>query len=229
MFKNTRNLLSKTMDDVKLLMKLPGKLEPFILVFSIVYQTYMFLTDKELAYLHLTLLILVAANYIFRILVGNAYDSAKVSIFARGAEADRKRRLKLTLKTEKRIFSIIKYSIRLFLIATSVVSIVREPSVIKILATMIIFAELAVEIIIFIIANILDRRFTALQAAFFEDLASVSEPIKTASETVRKTKDAIIDRLGGFFRRKRRQTEVISDTDYIESEDLDSLPAGKNR
>lgn len=206
-------------------MKLPGRLEPFILVFSIIYQTYMLITDKDLAYVHLALLILVVSNYFFRLFVGNAYDSAKISLFSRSDEAEAKRRLKLTLKTEKRIYKIVKYGIRIFLIVTSVISIAREPSLIKIIATMVIFAELCVEIIIFIIASILDRRINALQAAFFEDLASVTEPLKTAGDAVRKTKDVIVDTIGGFFRRKRKPSDDVVIRDYIEPSTPDALPA----
>ena len=215
MFKNTRDLLKKTVDEVKFLVKLPGRLEPFILIFSIIYQTYMFITDKTLAYVHLALLILVAANYIFRMIVGNVYDSARISFFSLKEERGRNKKLNLTLKTEKRIFNIIKYSIRLFLIVTSVISIARDPSIIKIVATMIIFTELIIEVIVFIIATILDRRVSALQSAFAEDLAAVTQPIRNAGEAVRKTKDAIFEKVGSFFRRNRKTDEPI-EADYIE-------------
>ena len=215
MFKNTIELVAKTARDVKLLISLPGMLEPFILLFSIIYQTYMFMTDKALAYVHLALLMLVALNFVFKVFFASAYDADRASLFFQ--RTPRQRAIRKSLKAEKKIYNVVKYTLRLILIIASVISIAREPSIIKIIATMIIFTELIIELAIFVIGNIVEYKWSRLQSAFYDDLATFSEPIKVVKTKAQQVKDTIIDIFGGFFGRKGKPGYNTVESTYIDS------------
>ena len=220
MFKNTRELVAKTAKDVKLLISIPGILEPFILLFSIVYQTYMFITDKALAYVHLALLILVMANFVFKLFYASKYAAERIFIFAK--RSPRRKAVRRHLKIEKNIYNVSKYVLRLILIIASVISIAREPSVIKIVATMIIFTELIIELAVFMIGNIVSYKWNQLQSAFYDDLATLSEPIQVVKTKAQKVKDTVIDVFGGFFGRKSKQRYDTVNASYIDSEENES-------
>ena len=221
MFKNTRELVAKTAKDVKILISIPSILEPFILLFSIIYQTYMFITDKALAYVHLALLILVALNFVFKVFFASAYAAERASLFVK--RTPRQRAIKKSLKVEKKIYNVLKYTLRLILIIASVVSIARAPSIIKIVATMVIFTELIIELAIFIIGNIVEYKWSRLQSAFYDDLATLSEPIKVVKTKAQQVKDTVIDIFGGFFGRKGKPGYNTVESTYIDSEEDQSF------
>lgn len=214
----TLDYINKTFFEIRLLLTVYRILQPTVLLFSVIYQTYMFSLGGSMKYAHFTLLILALANFAFALLANILYEYSPAKEKKQG-----KRKMRSIVSVERRVYKIATYSIRILLIAASIVSIVENPGVFSIVATVIIATELLIELIIFSVTTMLTVKFNTLKALVLEDFERIKEavisPIHKASETAstawKSTK--------GFFGRLLGRSRRTADEDIDFTEDTETV------
>ena len=227
-FTNTRAIFSKTINDIKLIKNVCSYLEIFAFALSILYQTYMLSTRSNVWYAHLILLILSAAHFVYKLSIKLFKKIVKESNASVFLKSSLKMELNSTSRLANRIYKTTSLLTRSFIIAVSVYSITVAPEIFKVICTILIAAELLVEILFNLLVYIFERRIYEIKQAINTDIANFKSFFKnpfsrkSATENDENMKGGFISKIVNFFNDKKGRHDYVEEIDYQYSEEADN-------
>ena len=161
-------------------------------VIYIAYLIYLLFVPNSIWYLHLTLLIISIAYFVFDIITSNAINaikSEKISLFKKSAAREKLAREKRLKNKVRKIKFYLSHIIKLVVLSSMLYPIIVSPSVVHPLSVMcatVMILLWVIQIIFEVLRAILEGRGELFMEAIRADFEAVSKPINAVKSTINK-------------------------------------------
>ena len=178
----SRALYKKILADISFLIKAYGVFDICMQLLFIAYQTYILLIGSKIWYIHLALLILSSFFFIFSCFITNAIKTITSDVTHKKTKKQLIKNLKSKKKSIKQITTYVSFTLKAFIIITSVYTIAsnqNDASIISIITTTLAVVALLLNILLKIATGIIEKKKNiiteALKADFAEPLVSIKD------------------------------------------------------